>query len=676
MCGIAGVFLPSGIGWLEPREYFPMIGAIAHRGPDGLDYHVNASHTALLMHARLALVDLEGGRQPLSNSDGSVWASCNGEIYGYRETMRELSEAGHTFRTSCDSEVIPHLFEKYGTDSFVKLRGEFAFALHSERERALYLVRDRFGIKPLYYAETPEQFVFGSEIKAVLSHPAVEPRLDRRAVRSVLAGLTLPGETLFDGISEVPPGHFVRIDATGLKVVPYWSLEMDGPQAAISLDEAAAGFAERFDEAVKLRLHGDAPVGAYLSSGVDSSAVVDSMARHASGQVKAFTIRFDDARLDESPAASRVARQCGVEHQVVDVSARALADNFSASLWHSEIPVFNTHGTGKYLLSKACRGHVKAILTGEGADETLAGYAMYRHQQLLDAHRRTGSREAAVKIREMLKREGALSGLLPASTYRQKAMVEAIFGFYPYAALRALNVERLMGRVLSQELMEEFPVSDMLERMAGQLPLERLKQLDPATASRFISLKCDLPAYNLNFLGDRQEMANSIEGRLPFLDNRLADFALSLPPSVLMNEKEGKLPLRRAMAARLPNYIHQGAKKVFWAPVNALDQVLGSAACELALSREAVWDAGYFDPGRLNLLRLAAKITPPRTQAGMALRTILTCAASLHLIHDMFAVNFAASAANFMPSSARRQVEELSWRGPRGAESGNGTICS
>ncbi len=660
MCGIAGVFLPSGIGWLEPREYFPMIGAIAHRGPDGMDYWINRSHTALLMHARLALVDLEGGRQPLSNEDGSLWLSCNGEIYEYREIMRRLAIEGHRFRTACDSEVIPHLFEEHGAGCFEMLRGEFAFALYDAKERALYLVRDRFGIKPLYYAEAGNQVVFGSEIKAVLSHPGIEPRFDRRSARGVLAGITLQGETLFDGVKEVPPGHFVRVGESGITVRPYWTLEIGGWNKALDLNDAAAEYGERFDEAVKLRLHGDAPVGAYLSSGVDSSAVVDSMARQAAGQVKAFTIRFDDPGLDESSAAGRVASQSGVEHHVVDVGAQALADNFSASLWHSEIPVFNTHGTGKYLLSKACQGHVKAILTGEGADETLAGYAMYRHQQLLDAGRRSGSPEIATKIREMLKREGALSGLLPVSAYRQKAMVEAIFGFYPYAALRALTVERLMARVMAREFVDEFPLAGEFARLADHLPLAGLKQLDAATASRFISLKCDLPAYNLNFLGDRQEMAHSIEGRLPFLDNQLADFALSLPPSLLMNEKEGKLPLRRAMASRLPNYIHQGAKKVFWAPVHAVDRVLDSAFCELALSKEAVRDAGLFDPGRLNILKFAARAAPARTSTGMALRTILTCAASLHLVHDMFVANFPASSANFMPSAARRQLEQLS----------------
>ncbi len=653
-----------------------MIGAVAHRGPDGMEFRINRAHTALLMHARLALVDLDGGRQPLSNEDGSLWLSCNGEIYGYRETMRELSGTGHRFRTACDSEVIPHLYEEHGAECFRLLRGEFAFALHSEKEQALYLVRDRFGIKPLYYAEAGDHFVFGSEIKAVLSHPAVQPRLDRRNVRGVLAGITLPGETIFEGVREVPPGHFARVDENGLKVKPYWTLDLCDEENGRNLEDVAAEYGERFDEAVKLRLHGDAPVGAYLSSGVDSSAVVDSMARQAGGEVKAFTLRFDDKRLDETSAAARVASQCGVEHHIVDVGAHALADNFSASLWHSEIPVFNTHGTGKYLLSKACRGHVKAILTGEGADETLAGYAMYRHQQLLDAHRRNASPEAATKIREMLKREGVLSGLLPVSTYRQKAMVEGVFGFYPYAALRALNVERLMGKVLGRGFAEEFPLRGVFERLADHLPLDRLKPLDPATGSRFISLMCDLPAYNLNFLGDRQEMANSIEGRLPFLDNELADFALSLPPSLLMNEKEGKLPLRRAMAGRLPKYIHEGPKRVFWAPVHVVDRVLESAFCELALSKQAVREAGVFDPGRLKLLKFAAKAVPARTRAGMALRTILTCAVSFHLVHDMFAANFATASTNFLPSDARRQLERLSAVGSSIDGSSQEKICS
>lgn len=662
MCGIAGAFIPSNVGWLEPRELLPMIGAIAHRGPDGMDYWINGTHTAMLMHARLALVDPDGGRQPLCNEIGSVWLTCNGEIYGYQETSAELKAKGHRFRSNCDVEVIPHLFEEHGPGAFAKLRGEFAFALYDHKQHELYLVRDRFGVKPLYYAHVGDAIVFGSELKSVLSYPSLPAELNHEYIRGLMAGISLPEETILKDIDEVPPGHFVRISARGVSVQPYWSLALNGHERTTVPQQVGEEYSELFDEAVRLRLHGDAPVGAYLSSGVDSSAVVDAMARHANADVKAFTIRFEDPKLDETPIATRVASVCGVEHHLVDVSNQALADNFRPSLWHSEIPVFNTHGTAKFLLSRACRPHVKAVLTGEGADETLAGYAMYRHHMLLDERRKSGERDVTVQIKEMIAREGILAGLLPVTSYRKKAMVEAIFGCYPYAALRALTSERFMGHFFQREFADAYPIEAALRRLADALPVEKLDGLPPSTASRYISLKCDLPAYNLNYLGDRQEMANSIEGRLPFLDNAVTDFAFQLPPSALHTIKEGKLPLRSAMANRLPNYVHQGSKRVFWAPVSAVDTLMHNGFCEVALSPEVVQDVGVFNPARIALAKKLIRVFPANSKIGTGLRTLLTCATSLHLVNDMFVRNFPKSAQNFCTSETRRMVDELGAR--------------
>ncbi|MEM8686290.1 MAG: asparagine synthase (glutamine-hydrolyzing) [Pseudomonadota bacterium] len=663
MCGLAGAFIPSNVGWLEPRELLPMIGALAHRGPDGMDYWINSAQTAMLMHARLALVDPAGGRQPLANEDGSVWLACNGEIYGYKDIMRELKAKKHKFRSACDVEVIPHLYETYGAGCFAKLRGEFAFALYDQNTHELYLVRDRFGIKPLYYTEVGSTVVFGSEIKSVLAYPSLPAELNLEYLRGLLAGITLPQETILDDIFEVPPGHYVRFSENGSEVRPYWTLAVNGRERFTQPHEVGEEFAGLFDEAVRLRLHGDAPVGAYLSSGVDSSSVVDAMARHANGRVKAFTIRFEDPQLDESQIASRVASVTGVEHQIVDVSNQALADNFRASLWHSEIPVFNTHGTAKHLLSRACQSQVKAVLTGEGADETLAGYAMYRHQLLLDESRKTGERGVRDQIKEMIAREGILAGLLPVTAYRKKAMVEAIFGCYPYAALRALTTDRFLSHVLDRGFVEAFPMEAQLQRLADALPAVALEGLPPSTASRFISLKCDLPAYNLNYLGDRQEMANSIEGRLPFLDNELADFALQLPPSALHNAKDGKIPLRTAMANRLPNYVHQGPKRMFWAPVAAVDTLMENSFCEIALSPEAVREAGVFNPSRVALAKKLIRVFPANSKLGSALRTALTLAASLHMVNDMFVRNFPKSAQNFRNLEVNRTLDKLADRG-------------
>ncbi len=662
MCGIAGAFIPSNVGWLEPNELLPMIGALAHRGPDDMDYWVNEARTTLLMHARLSLVDPDGGRQPMANETGSVWLTCNGEIYGYQDMMAELQAKGHRLRSRCDVEVIPHLFEEFGPECFAKLNGEFAFALYDAKQHALYLVRDRFGAKPLYYCEVGDTLAFGSELKSVLSYPSLPAELNHAHIRGLLAGISLPEETILQGISEVPPGHFVRVSQSGIRVEPYWTLALNGRERHTQPKEIGEAFAEVFDQAVKRRLHGDGAVGAYLSSGVDSSAVVDAMARLKGEDVAAFTLRFEDPQLDETQSAGRIATICGVDHHIVDVSNQALADNFRTSLWHSEIPVFNTHGTAKFLLSRACKSHVKAVLTGEGADETLAGYAMYRHQLLLDEQRKTGERRAKALVKEMVAREGVLAGLFPENAYRNTALVESIFGVYPYAALRAFSSERLMRRFLQQGFVADHPMEDALRRLAEALPSEHLHGLPPSTASRFISLTCDLPAYNLNYLGDRQEMANSIEGRLPFLDNDLADFACQLPPSALHTPTQGKLPLRSAMANRLPNYVSQGPKRVFWAPVSAVDTLLQNSFCQNALNSDTVRDVGVFEPSRLALAKNLIRLFPASSKVGFGLRSMLTCAISLHLVHDMFVRNFAKSSQNFRSSPATRNLERLAAR--------------
>ncbi len=216
-----------------------MIGSLAHRGPDGMDYWMNDSNTAMLMHARLALVDLEGGRQPIANEDGTLRLVCNGEIYAYQDIMRDLESKGHTFRSRSDSEVIPHLFEQLGSDCFAKLRGEFAFALFNQKENTLYLVRDRFGIKPLFYAQVDRQFIFGSELKAVLSHPDTVPQFSRGYVRSLMAGITIPSQTFLENVKEVPPGHFVKVTERGVTVQPYWTLSLNSEERQTNPDEIA-----------------------------------------------------------------------------------------------------------------------------------------------------------------------------------------------------------------------------------------------------------------------------------------------------------------------------------------------------------------------------------------------------------------------------------------------------
>jgi asparagine synthase (glutamine-hydrolysing) len=311
--------------------------------------------------------------QPISNRRNTIFAVCNGEIYNYRE----LAGLARQPELRSDIEVIPYLYELRGPSSFALLQGEFAFALYDCENQSLYLVRDGFGIKPLYYHTTVSSVVFASEIKALFANPRVPRKLDNASLATKLCGITLPGNTAFSTIREVKPGSYVEFKANRISEQPYWSPKLEACGCPQDADELAHNFLDLFDAAVRVRLHGDYPVGAYLSSGIDSSAVLASMVNAGARSLKAFTISFEDTLFDESSAAANTASRLGVEHHVVRVRNRDIVENFLHSIWHSEIPVINCHGTAKFLLSRAASAHVKAIMTGEGADELFAGYPYF-----------------------------------------------------------------------------------------------------------------------------------------------------------------------------------------------------------------------------------------------------------------------------------------------------------
>jgi asparagine synthase (glutamine-hydrolysing) len=325
-----------------------MASAIRHRGPDQWGYHVGCSETALLINTRLSIVDLPNGKQPLCNEDGSIWAVLNGELYGYAEIAAGLTRRGHRLRTRSDTEVIVHLYEEYGEDFVSHLRGEYAIALLDERQELLFLIRDRFGIKPLFYAEPPGSLVFGSEIKAIFQLPEVPRRLNRFSIFHTLHGLLLPGTTAFEGVHSIEPGCMLRVSRSGIAHRRYWDLPIAlEPTARIDELEAIEEFRRLFEESVRLRLHGDVEVGAYVSGGLDSMAVASTAAEFSSRILKVFTVSFADSGLDEGPAAERFSEENGFEHYMVRVEAGGLRPHFERSLWHAEIPVANSHGCGR-----------------------------------------------------------------------------------------------------------------------------------------------------------------------------------------------------------------------------------------------------------------------------------------------------------------------------------------
>jgi asparagine synthase (glutamine-hydrolysing) len=630
MCGIAGEW-----DWGDvPRAQSAlaaMIDSLVHRGPEGRTCWLSPDRTLALGYAQLSF--FKGAKaQPISNRRNTIFAVCNGEIYNYRE----LAGLARQPELRSDIEVIPYLYELRGPSSFALLQGEFAFALYDCENQSLYLVRDGFGIKPLYYHTTVSSVVFASEIKALFANPRVPRKLDNASLATKLCGITLPGNTAFSTIREVKPGSYVEFKANRISEQPYWSPKLEACGCPQDADELAHNFLDLFDAAVRVRLHGDYPVGAYLSSGIDSSAVLASMVNAGARSLKAFTISFEDRLFDESSAAANTASRLGVEHHIVRVRNRDIVENFLHSIWHSEIPVINCHGTAKFLLSRAASAHVKAIMTGEGADELFAGYPYFGANG--GTEKQLGIRRQFVNWWHLLGSGQLISGLLPLPREKDLNRLRALFGCTPYLGQRALFYGRFIRAHLNHDFLRYFSPLGALELLGQDLRSAVVSPMTPMNADRFLALRYDLPAYILNFLADRQEMAHSIEGRLPFLDKNVVAFACALRDEALIGNAAGKKIIRTAFAQRLPPEALKSPKKIFLAPPGVVDDVLRSEWAHHLLSRAVTDAVGIFDWKKLTLLRAGLKVAPPHVGAGVAMRSFLIFIISLHALHDLFVV--------------------------------------
>jgi asparagine synthase (glutamine-hydrolysing) len=657
MCGIAGEYRFDRTARIDESVIPRLAATLHHRGPDEWGYHLGPHASTLLLSTRLSIVDLANGRQPIANEDGSVWVILNGEIYGFAELARSLEQRGHRFRTRTDTEVIVHLYEEVGESFVDHLRGEFAIALLDQRQDALYLVRDRFGIKPLFHAERPEGIVFGSEIKALFQFPGMRRELNRRHLVHTLHGLLAPGETYFEGVRDVEPGCMLRVSRDGVTRRRYWDLPFlaDPAQAPARVDEREAidEYRRLLHEAVRLRLHGDVEAGVFLSGGIDSTAIATLMADEATRPVKAFTIAFANETFDESAHAVGLASTLGFDHHLVRIGRGELGPAFERSIWHHEIAVGNSHGVAKFLLSRLARQHhLKVVLTGEGADESLAGYNVFRHLLLLDALRRQ-PRDPQLRrdLDALLNSLGMYSGILPVRELPDYARITSLFGAYPYAMARAIRLSRAARRILSREFRAEIADLDPIARTAHSIGIGRLSGLDPVSAHQYYGFKADLASYILVCLGDRAEMAHSLEGRLPFLDHKVVEFACTLPVDLKVRDGATKHVLRAAMASRIPDAAAR-RKRPFMAPSA---ETLGLDRRDRRndtdpgrfLDRDVVRKVGLFDPFAIAAMRQSLRLLPARSYAHSLAETLLTIVASTHALHELFCERFDDSVARF-----------------------------
>jgi len=564
MCGIAGIFRYRSAAPVAAEVILAMADTMAHRGPD--DRGVYCRGPVGLGHRRLSIIDLAGGHQPLANEDGSRWIVYNGEVYNHRDLRRDLERAGHSYRTCSDSETILHAYEEWGPQCVERLRGMFAFAIWEEPRRRLFIARDRFGVKPLYYADGGESLIFGSEIKALLASGEVEPRLRRdKIVEQLALGYLAGDETLLAGVRKLPAGYTLTVDADRCELRRYWDLPTPAPAGNRSDDELCEDFRELLEQAVTLRLMSDVPLGAFLSGGVDSSAVVALMARQMPERVKTFSVGYDDRRASELSYARAAAEHLGTEHREIVMSAADLRRELERLIWHEDKPIAFPSSVALYFCARLAQENVKVVLTGEGSDELLAGYDRYGitpwNLRLGRLYERALPAPLRALIREAVLRGPGADGLrrkLGRTFLAAPADLEHLY----VANFLSCFHGRSLANVLRPEVTAEF---------GGQSPyratLDYLKGngRDELAAMQYLDIKTYLE--ELLMKQDRMSMAASVESRVPFLDHHLAEFAAGLPRALKLRGLSGKRILKRAMRGVLPERIIRRKKMGFPVPL-------------------------------------------------------------------------------------------------------------
>ncbi len=542
------------------------IAILQHRGPDGAGFWQSRDGSVTLSQARLSTIDLSSGAHPVTNEDDSVIAVVNGEFYGFEEIRAELQGYGHTFKTKKDSEILVHLYERYGVGCLDRLQGEFAFVLWDERERILFAARDRFGIKPLYYSESNGELAFASEVKG-LQQAGVALAWDENGLFEKLVFQTsIAGRTLFRGIRELPPGHyFLRKNGTSF-VRQYWEicypLEEDLPPEQ-SDDSYAHALEDLLDEAVQSRMRADVPVACYLSGGIDSNGILGLMIRHSPQSPQAFCLSFDDPAFDEFDLAAQSAAGFGVHLTKVPVSDASLASDFRQTIWHCENLIENGHSVARFALSRAVsRAGFRVVLTGDGSDELFAGYRIF----VVDSLRHGNAAELdELKQQLGLNTEQLQQLMFPAGRTVSSAFLSRL-GYVPGWLEGRCRILKTFATIFDNPFCE----SDLHDRLLDSLDVrEQLDGRSVLNRSLYIHAKTSFPGVTLSSLGDRVEMAHSVESRLPFLDHRVVDFARNLPRSQKIRKGAEKFVLRKAMRSVVAPEICGRRKRPLLAP-NAL----------------------------------------------------------------------------------------------------------
>jgi len=615
-----------------------MVSSLHHRGPDASGIYID--DRAGLGHARLSIIDLAGGDQPIHNEDEFLWIVYNGEIFNYPELRQGLVARGHGFSTATDTEVILHLFEEEGPACLSRLNGQFALAIWNARSGELFLARDRVGIRPLHYSIHQGRILFASEIKSLFQVGDLPRRIDPVAMDQVFTfWTTLAGRTLFQGVQELPPGHYLIASSKGYCVHKYWEVPFvpPGEQLGGEPEDAAATVEELLLDAVRIRLRADVPVGCYVSGGLDSSGVAAIVKKRFNNRLKTFGVRFEEGRFDEGAFQDLVVSFLGTEHTAIHATNEGIGKSFSDVVWHCEKPILRTAPVPLYHLSEVVRQNgVKVVLTGEGADEVFGGYDIFRETLV----RRFWAKRPSSRLRPLL------TGRLYPDIFRDPklgATLQAFFRvglentgdpFYSHR-IRWENTKRTKT-FFSEDLRNALGSYDAEEELRASLPAS-FSFWDPLSKAQYLEMAIFLSNYLLSSQGDRVAMAHSVEIRLPFLDYRIIEFMAKVIPRWKIRGLREKYLLKRIFRGMLPGPILDRPKHPYRAPIRQCLLPRNGAGIPEPLSERALEKAGLFDPRKVGMLIRKMKAVPEASEVdSMALAGIL----SAQLVHERFVDRF------------------------------------
>ncbi len=587
MCGISGIYHFNGAP-VDAEQLQAMSDALTHRGPDGAGRLLQGP--VGLGHRRLSIIDLAGGAQPLANEDDSVHVVFNGEIYNFIELRQELIAAGHGFKTRSDTEVIVHAYEQWGRDCVSRFNGIFAFALWDARRQQLFLARDHLGVKPLYYFRAGSALVFASEIKSLLAHAACPRRVDTQSLGQLFTFRYVPSpRTLFDGISKLPPGHSMVVAASGIDLQRYWQ-SVPAHRHLPNESELTEAYGALVENAVKLQLRSDVPVGLFLSSGVDSAALLAIMRHQLTGPIHTFTIGFEGGeRSNENEGARALARTFGADHTELIVTARDYETYFERYMNDLEEPVGNETAAAFYFVSRLASSRVKVVLTGQGADEPWAGYQRHLGVQLSETYRRLPRALTQGVIKNMVmalpRNERLKRGVLALDEHDLLTRFAKIYSFFtPNMRAGLFNAE-----VQADAGYRTFEAREALAHLQRDV-----HALDAVSQMLYIDTRASLPD-DLLMVNDKMSMANSIESRVPYLDPRLIEFVESLPLHYKLRRGTGKYLHKKTLERWLPKSVVNAKKKGFDNPVQQwLRERLSARVDELLFSSDSAVRR-YFD---------------------------------------------------------------------------------